>query len=112
MYTLTPAAVARNYLAVADAAGIDRFAYAGYSWGCVTGLQLALRSDRLLALVCGGCLAMDGPYDVMLAVTRAMSRGEVPGERRRPWGSGPKGASFGRTTRVWLPSTNGTRLAG
>ncbi|MYE12991.1 MAG: alpha/beta hydrolase [Gammaproteobacteria bacterium] len=77
-YTLTPAAVARDYLAVADAAGIDRFAYAGYSWGCVTGLQLALRTDRLLALVCGGFPAMDGPYDVMLAVTRAMSRGEVP----------------------------------
>jgi len=74
MYTLTPATVARDYLAIADAAGAERFAYYGFSWGCVTGLQLALRTDRLEALVCGGFPAMDGPYDAMLEVTRAGSQ--------------------------------------
>src|SRR5882724_1166490 len=46
LYTLTPAAVTRDYLAIVDAAGADRFYYYGYSFGCVTGLQLALRTDR------------------------------------------------------------------
>ena len=73
MYTLTPGTVARDYLAIADAAGAETFAYAGFSWGCVTGLQLALRTERLTALVCGGFPVIDGVYEDMLRVTRAMS---------------------------------------
>jgi pimeloyl-ACP methyl ester carboxylesterase len=75
MYTLTPGAVARDYLAVADAAGAEEFAYAGFSWGCVTGLQLAIRSDRMKALVCGGFPVIDGIYEDMLLTTRTMSEG-------------------------------------
>jgi len=78
MYTLTPAAVARDYLAIADAAGARTFSYYGFSWGCVTGLQLALRTDRLEALVCGGFPAMDGPYDAMLEICRAMTEKSGP----------------------------------
>ncbi len=73
MYTLTPGTVARDYLAIADAAGAETFAYAGFSWGCVTGLQLALRTERLTALVCGGFPVIDGVYEDMLRVTRSMS---------------------------------------
>jgi pimeloyl-ACP methyl ester carboxylesterase len=69
--TLTPANVAGDLLAVADAAGADRFAYYGYSWLAVAGLQLALRSDRLAALAMGGFPPLDGPYDQMLQVTTA-----------------------------------------
>ena len=75
LYTLTPSAVARDYLAIADAAGARKFAYAGFSWGCVTGLQLALRTDRMTALVCGGFPVMDGIYDDMLTTARTMARG-------------------------------------
>lgn len=75
LYTLTPAAVARDYLAIADAAGAEEFAYAGFSWGCVTGLQLALRTDRMTALACGGFPVMDGIYEDMLTTTRAMASG-------------------------------------
>ena len=77
MYTLTPGTVALDYLAVADAAGADHFAYAGFSIGCVTGMQLALRTDRLNALSCGGFPTIDGPYKDMLKVTRAMHQGPV-----------------------------------
>ena len=73
MYTLTPGTVARDYLAIADAAGAETFAYAGFSWGCVTGLQLALRTERMTALVCGGFPVIDGVYQDMLRVTRSMS---------------------------------------
>jgi pimeloyl-ACP methyl ester carboxylesterase len=65
--TLTPA----NVVAVADAAGADRFAYYGYSWHAVNGLQLAIRTDRLTALVMGGYPPLDGPYEKMLRVTAA-----------------------------------------
>ena len=69
--TLTPANVAGDLLAVADAAGADRFAYYGYSWLALAGLQLGIRSDRLAALVMGGFPPLDGPYTEMLQVTVA-----------------------------------------
>jgi pimeloyl-ACP methyl ester carboxylesterase len=69
--TLTPANVAADLLAVADAAGAGRFAYYGYSWLALAGLQLALRTDRLTALAMGGYPPLDGPYAQMLRVTAA-----------------------------------------
>jgi pimeloyl-ACP methyl ester carboxylesterase len=69
--TLTPASLAADLLAVADAAGADRFAYYGYSWLALAGLQLAVRTDRLTALAMGGFPPLDGPYAEMLRVTTA-----------------------------------------
>lgn len=69
--TLTPANIAADLLAVADAAGADVFGYYGYSWLALSGLQLAIRTDRLRALAMGGFPPLDGPYKSMLAVTRA-----------------------------------------
>ncbi len=69
--TLTPGNAARDLLAVADAAGAGRFAYYGYSWLGLLGQQLALRTDRLSALVMGGYPPVGGPYAAMLAVTTA-----------------------------------------
>ncbi len=69
--TLTPANAARDLLAVANAAGADRFAYYGYSWLALLGLQLAIRTDRLSALIMGGFPPLNGPYEEMLLVTTA-----------------------------------------
>jgi pimeloyl-ACP methyl ester carboxylesterase len=69
--TLTPANLAGDLLAVADAAGVDRFAYYGYSWLAVAGLQLAIRTDRLAGLAMGGYPPLDGPYEQMLQITTA-----------------------------------------
>jgi pimeloyl-ACP methyl ester carboxylesterase len=69
--TLTPANVVGDLLAVADAAGADRFAYYGYSWLAAVGLQLAVRTGRLTALAMGGFPPLDGPYAQMLRVTTA-----------------------------------------
>jgi pimeloyl-ACP methyl ester carboxylesterase len=69
--TLTPANVVGDLLAVADAAGAGRFAYYGYSWLALAGLQLAIRTDRLAALAVGGFPPLDGPYGPMLQVTVA-----------------------------------------
>ncbi len=69
--TLTPDNIASDLLSVADAAGADRFAYYGYSWLEVIGLQLAIRTDRLSALIMGGFPPLDGPYEEMLCVTVA-----------------------------------------
>jgi pimeloyl-ACP methyl ester carboxylesterase len=69
--SLSAEAVAGDLLAIADAAGADRFAYYGYSWLALAGLQLAIRTDRLSALAMGGYPPLHGPYREMLAVTRA-----------------------------------------
>ncbi|MHC8564463.1 alpha/beta hydrolase [Streptomyces albidoflavus] len=68
---LTPGRLAADLLAVADAAGAGRFAYYGYSWLALAGLQLALRTDRLAALAMGGFPPLGGPYAQMLRVTAA-----------------------------------------
>ena len=69
--TLTPANAASDLLAVADATGVDRFAYYGYSWLALIGLQLAIRTDHLSALIMGGFPPLNGPYEEMFRVTTA-----------------------------------------
>ncbi len=69
--TLTPANAVSDLLTVADAVGADRFAYYGYSWLAMIGLQLAMRTDRLSALIMGGWPPLNGPYREMLRVTTA-----------------------------------------
>jgi pimeloyl-ACP methyl ester carboxylesterase len=68
---LTPDTIAADLLAIADAAGADRFACYGYSWLALAAQQLALRTGRLAALAMGGFPPLDGPYPQMLAVTAA-----------------------------------------
>jgi pimeloyl-ACP methyl ester carboxylesterase len=86
--TLTPDNVARDLLAVADEAGVDRFAYYGYSWLGMVGLQLAIRTDRLWALAVGGYPPLDAPYAEMLRITTAayeMSGGQGPEASEDEW---------------------------
>ncbi|MBK8597831.1 MAG: alpha/beta fold hydrolase [Holophagales bacterium] len=67
---LTADRVSTDLLRVADAAGFDRFAFWGFSWGGAAGLQLASRTDRLTALVCGGWPPLGGPYAEILRASR------------------------------------------
>jgi len=69
--TLTPDHVAADLLAVADAAQAEQFAYYGYSWLALVGMQLAIRTKRVSALMMGGFPPIDGPYKEMLSVTTA-----------------------------------------
>lgn len=90
--TLTPDNIARDVLAVADAAGAGSFAYYGYSWLALAGMQVALRTDRLAALVMGGFPPIGGPYAEMLAVTAATHRMAVePQDAPRPAEAGAWG---------------------
>jgi pimeloyl-ACP methyl ester carboxylesterase len=70
----TPDRVCADVLAVADAEGVERFAWFGYSWGGVVGLQLAARTERLSALVCGGWPPLGARYDAM--VPEGVRRGD------------------------------------
>jgi pimeloyl-ACP methyl ester carboxylesterase len=65
--TFTPERVSAEILEVADAVGADRFAWYGYSWGGVVGLQLAAQSSRLTALICGGWPPLGAPYADMVS---------------------------------------------
>jgi pimeloyl-ACP methyl ester carboxylesterase len=88
--TLSVATVAADLLAIADAAGADRFAYYGYSWLALAGLQLAIRTDRLTALAMGGFPPLDGPYGPMLTVTRAGHRMALANRDKRPAAAEPQ----------------------
>lgn len=68
--TLTPDNIVKDFLAVADAAGAEKFAYYGFSWLGLSGLQLGIRTDRLWALIMGGFPPIHGPYKEMLVVTK------------------------------------------
>lgn len=63
--------VCDDMLAVADAAGFHRFIWWGFSWGGLVGLQLASRTDRVAALICGGWPPLDGPFKEMLRIVQA-----------------------------------------
>jgi len=70
----------QDLIEVADAAGVGRFTWHGYSWGAVLGFQLALQTDRLAALVAGGFPPVDGPYAVMLETCRRLVNHPPPGQ--------------------------------
>jgi pimeloyl-ACP methyl ester carboxylesterase len=91
--SLTPANIAADLLAVADTAEADRFAYYGYSWRALAGMQLAIRSDRVVALAMGGWPPLDGPYAEMLKVTRATHEMAVANAASPPPPTEPSGQS-------------------
>jgi|KBSMisStaDraftv2_1062788.scaffolds.fasta_scaffold102969_2 pimeloyl-ACP methyl ester carboxylesterase len=61
----TPDRVCSDILGVADAMGVQSFAFYGYSWGGVVGLQLATRTPRVSALAIGGWPPLGAPYAAM-----------------------------------------------
>ena len=69
---LTPETVVKDFLAVADAAGVDRFALTGFSFSANYALQLATHTDRVAALAIGGWPPLSGPYEETLATVRQM----------------------------------------
>jgi pimeloyl-ACP methyl ester carboxylesterase len=69
--SFTPDRVCQDILAVADAERAERFAWYGFSWGAVVGLQLAVRTNRLTALALGGWPPLGGQYrDTLAAATK------------------------------------------
>jgi pimeloyl-ACP methyl ester carboxylesterase len=71
--------VTEDMLAVADAAGFDKFLFFGYSWGAACGMQLALRTERLTGLIAGGFPPLDGPYELLLRSCQHWLEHPVPG---------------------------------
>jgi pimeloyl-ACP methyl ester carboxylesterase len=71
--SFTPDHVCADILAVTDAASAERFAWFGYSWGGVVGLQLATRTERLTAMICGGWPPLGAPYGEMARVSGAIA---------------------------------------
>ena len=70
---LTAYRVVSDLLATADEAGFERVAWWGFSWGDVIALQLASRSHRISALVCGGWPPLGGPHADLLTATRSVA---------------------------------------
>jgi len=82
--TLTPDNITKDFLAIADAAEAQKFAYYGFSWLGLSGLQLGIRTNRLWALIMGGFPPIDGPYKEMLVVTKMTHDMAIGGSQQRP----------------------------
>lgn len=78
---LTIDRVCADMLEVADAAGFERFAWWGGTFGAVAGLALAARSDRLSALVCAGWPPLGAPYAEMVRGARGQLADPPPHAR-------------------------------
>ena len=72
---IDPDTVAEDYVAVADAAGIDRFVAMGYSWGAGFGIHVASRTKRCAGLAIGGWPVLGAPYVEILEGSGAVSSG-------------------------------------
>ena len=70
---IDPETVAEDYVAVADAAGIDRFVAMGYSWGAGFGIHVASRTKRCAGLAIGGWPVLGAPYAQILEGSGASS---------------------------------------
>lgn len=64
--------VASDYVAIADAAGVDRFVALGYSWSGNAALQVASRTDRCAGVAIGGWPPLSGPYAEILGQLQTM----------------------------------------
>lgn len=69
----TPDVAAEEYDRIADAAGVERFGWVGYSYGGAIGLQVACRSTRVSALAVGGFPPLRAPYREMVEITTRMA---------------------------------------
>jgi pimeloyl-ACP methyl ester carboxylesterase len=68
-----PDIAAQEYLLIADAAGLDRFGWLGYSFGGAMGVQVACRSSRVTALAVGGFPPLNAPFQRILAMATDMA---------------------------------------
>jgi pimeloyl-ACP methyl ester carboxylesterase len=81
----TPAVAATEYEQIADAAGVERFGWLGYSYGGAIGIQVACRSARVSALAVGGFPPIDAPFQEMVDVTSRLATTPPAG-----WDADPK----------------------
>lgn len=70
----TPERVVQDCVAIADAAGIGRFGWLGYSFGGAVGIQLACRSQRVSALAVGGFPPLEAPFLRIIEMAQALAR--------------------------------------
>jgi pimeloyl-ACP methyl ester carboxylesterase len=69
---------------IADAAGVDRFGWLGYSFGGAMGVQIACRTGRVMALAVGGFPPLNAPFKELVDILeRATCAGEVPSGSER-----------------------------
>lgn len=69
----TPDVAADEYDRIADAAGVERYGWVGYSYGGAIGVQLACRSKRVSALAVGGFPPLAAPFQDMVDITTRMA---------------------------------------
>lgn len=70
----TPERIVQDCEVIADAAGIGRFGWLGYSFGGAVGIQMACRSQRVSALAVGGFPPLGAPFIRIIEMAQALAR--------------------------------------
>ena len=79
--------VAKDYVAVADAAGVDRFVAMGFSWSAGFGIHAAARTKRVAGLIVGGWPVLDAPHEELLGMSAATTNALPAGRAKQVLGS-------------------------
>jgi pimeloyl-ACP methyl ester carboxylesterase len=76
----SPDVAVEEYELIADAVGVSRFGWLGYSFGGAMGIQLACRTDRVAALAVGGFPPLNAPFQRIIDIVaeRAKSTDPLP----------------------------------
>ena len=80
---LTPDTVAKDYVAIADAAGVDRFVAMGFSWSAGFGIHVASRTKRCAGLIVGGWPVLGAPHEQIVGMSAANVNALPPGRAKR-----------------------------
>lgn len=79
--------VAKDYVAVADAAGVDRFVAMGFSWSAGFGIHAAARTKRVAGLIVGGWPVLDASHEELLGMSAATTNALPAGRAKQVLGS-------------------------
>ena len=74
----SPDIAAEEYKRIADAAGVSRFGWLGYSFGGAMGVQVACRTNRVAALAVGGFPPLNAPFQQMMEVSTKIANAPPP----------------------------------
>jgi len=76
---LSAETVTSDYLAIADAAGVDKFVAVGYSWSASFGIQVASRTPRCAGAAVGAWPVLDAPHEQLKAIVEASAKAAPAG---------------------------------
>lgn len=79
----SPSIAVQECNCIVDAAGVRQFAWLGYSYGAALGIQLACRTERVVAVAAGGFPPVNAPFGALIDILmNAAEAPDIPAKER------------------------------